>query len=49
MLHEMMAGWDADSDGTVSKAEFIEFYSYASAAVERDDSFVRVMKSAWRL
>ena len=49
MLRELMCAWDSNEDGLISQAEFFDFYSYASAAVERDESFVRVMKTAWRM
>jgi Ca2+-binding EF-hand superfamily protein len=49
ILREMMNGWDTNSDGLVSESEFFDFYSYNSAAFEKDDDFVGVMRTAWML
>nr|XP_001495950.2 calcyphosin [Equus caballus] len=50
VLRRFLDNFDAsEKDGQVTLAEFQDYYSGVSASVDRDEEFVAMMTSAWRL
>jgi len=48
-LLEFLHNFDGNKDGTVTLAEFREYYTPISASVDRDDYFVMMVEHAWGL
>ncbi len=48
-LAEFLKPWDRNSDGTVTKDEFIEYYNWVSPSIDRDDYFELMMRNCWRI
>merc|ERR1712203_1326341 len=42
-------GWDRDGDGTITKAEFIDYYADISAGIHNDQYCERMIRNAWHL
>jgi hypothetical protein len=40
---------DVDKDGTISRAEWNDYYAAVSSSVDNDDHFVLLMQNAWKL
>ena len=40
---------DKNNDGTITKAEWDDYYSAVSSSVDSDDEFVLMMVNAWKL
>lgn len=45
----MMASYDHDADGTITRDEFIDYYREISPSIDTDEYFAEMMKSAWKL
>jgi len=48
-MKEFMAQWDRNSDGTVTPAEFEEYYKDVSASIDGDDYFELMIRNAWHI
>ena len=40
---------DKNRDGTISRAEWNDYYAAVSASIDNDDHFVQLMRTAWKL
>ena len=40
---------DKNKDGTITRAEWNDYYAAVSASVDNDEHFVGLMRSAWKL
>ena len=40
---------DVNKDGTITKDEWIEYYSAVSANIDNDDHFILLMRNCWKL
>ena len=40
---------DKNRDGTITKAEWNDYYDAVSANIDHDDHFVALMRNAWKL
>ncbi|KAK8882116.1 hypothetical protein M9Y10_044756 [Tritrichomonas musculus] len=45
----MVASYDHDGDGTITRDEFIDYYREISPSIDTDEYFAEMMKSAWKL
>mmetsp|Transcript_34346 Transcript_34346/g.75097 ORF Transcript_34346/g.75097 Transcript_34346/m.75097 type:complete len:478 (-) Transcript_34346:253-1686(-) len=48
-IQNFMAQWDQNSDGSVTKDEFIEAYQWVSSSIDTDDYFELMMRNAWHI
>lgn len=48
-LHAFMQHFDANSDGSITFAEFLENYQWVSASIDDDDYFELMMRNAWHI
>jgi len=48
-LGEFLAQWDKSGSGSVSKAEWMEYYTDVSASIDSEDYFELVMRNAWHI
>jgi len=46
---EFTAGWDTDGDATITKEEFLEYYSDISAGIDSNQYFELMMRNAWHI
>ena len=40
---------DKNKDGTITHAEWNDYYAAVSASIDNDDLFVQFMKNSWKL
>jgi Ca2+-binding EF-hand superfamily protein len=45
----LLRSYDADSDGLITREEFIDYYREISPSIENDEYFATMMKNAWKL
>ena len=45
----LLASYDQDGDGTITRDEFIDYYREISPSIDTDEYFATMMKNAWKL
>eukprot|EP01006_Ploeotia_vitrea_P000653 TRINITY_DN103415_c0_g1_i1.p1 TRINITY_DN103415_c0_g1~~TRINITY_DN103415_c0_g1_i1.p1 ORF type:complete len:564 (-),score=63.52 TRINITY_DN103415_c0_g1_i1:59-1675(-) len=48
-LLEFSTAWDKNEDGTVTKPEFIDYYTDLSVNIDHDDYFELMVRNAWHI
>ena len=52
VLEDFLNGFDGargNSDGVITKTEFLDYYTDLSATIPEDEYFVRMMESVWQV
>ena len=45
--HEFLNHWDMNGDGVVTVDEFLDYYSWISTSITKDDFFEQVVINGW--
>eukprot|EP01012_Entosiphon_sulcatum_P069079 TRINITY_DN9964_c0_g1_i1.p1 TRINITY_DN9964_c0_g1~~TRINITY_DN9964_c0_g1_i1.p1 ORF type:complete len:611 (+),score=92.36 TRINITY_DN9964_c0_g1_i1:130-1962(+) len=49
VMRDFVQGWDKDSNGTITFAEFCDYYDDISAGIDDDDYFELMIRNAWHI
>ena len=49
VLREFSVCWDKNTDGVITKAEFLDYYRDVSALIDKDDYFELMMRNTWHI
>jgi Ca2+-binding EF-hand superfamily protein len=45
----LLKSYDSDSDGQITRDEFIDYYREISPSIDNDEYFALMIKNAWKL